>query len=63
MESLALIRNDAILRDMYKESCSVSQIIEPPDLKISKYYLVGQKLNNNNGMKRSYQGSNTITIK
>ena len=61
-ESLALIRNDTIVRNMYKGIgvCTVSQIIEPADLeKICKYYLVWYKNNNNNSSKTSYQSTTT----
>ena len=62
-ESLALIRNETIVRNMYKGIgvCTVSQIIEPGDLeKICKYYLVWYKNNNNNSSRKSsYQSITT----
>jgi hypothetical protein len=61
-ESLGLIRNDTIVRNMYKGIgvCTVSQIIEPADLeKICKYYLVWYKANNTHGRKSSYQSTTT----
>jgi len=61
-ESLALIRNDTIVRNMYKGIgvCTISQIIEPADFeKICKYYLVWYKNNNNNSNKTSYQSTTT----
>jgi hypothetical protein len=59
-ESLAVIRKDAIVRNMYKGIgvCSISQIIESTDLeKICKYYLVWHKLNNDR--KTSNQSTTT----
>lgn len=55
-ESLALIRNETIVRNMYKGIgvCTVRQIIEPADLeKICKYYLVWYKNNNNDSSRKS----------
>jgi len=55
-ESLALIPNVAIVRNMFKGIgiCTINQIIEPADLeKISKYYLLWHKPNDNR--KNSYQ--------
>jgi hypothetical protein len=57
-ESLSLIHNDTIVRNMYKGIglCTINQIIEPTDLeKISKYYLVWRKPNDNR--KNSYQST------
>lgn len=62
-ESLALIRNDTLVRNMYKGIgvCTVSQIIEPAGLeKICKYYLVWCKNNNKNNIRKSsYQSTTT----
>ena len=49
-ESLTLIHNDTIVRNMYKGIgvCTINQVIEPADLeKICKYYLVWHKPNDN----------------
>ena len=57
-ESLSLTHNDTIVRNMYKGIgvCTINQIIEPADLeKISKYYLVWHKPNDNK--KNSYQST------
>jgi len=63
-ESLALIHNDAIVRNMYKGIgvCTINQIIEPADLvKIFKYYLLWHKPSYNR--KDSYQSTLTKNFK
>jgi len=58
-ESLTLIHNDTIVRNMYKGIgvCTINQIIEPADLeKIYKYYLLWHKPNDR---KNSYQSMTT----
>jgi hypothetical protein len=62
-ESLALLCNDAIVRNMYKElGYVVSQTVEPADLeKIPKYYLVWYKLNNNSYIKLNNNNKSATT--
>jgi len=55
-ESLVVVRNETLVRNMYKGigECTVSQIIEPADLeRIREYYLVWYKLEHNNENRKS----------